>query len=76
MTTGKLDPATPPTTTPRRPGRPPTGGPGSRGGMTRQKAVRFDTATIRELERRAADAGTTVSSLVQQAVAMWLAATP
>jgi hypothetical protein len=65
-----------PTTTPapRRPGRPVTGGPGSRGGKTKQKAVRLTNEQIRWLEQRAASERRTVSGVIQDAVAAYLEA--
>lgn len=65
---------TTPTAQPRRPGRPPTGGPGSRGGKTKQKAVRLTDKQIAWLEQRAAQQGGTVSGLIHDAVAAWIAA--
>ena len=62
------------TPAPRRPGRPPTGGPGSRGGKTKQKAVRLTDKQIHWLEQRVAQQGGTVSGLIYDAVATWIAA--
>jgi hypothetical protein len=64
----------PPTTPAHRgPGRPATGGPGSRGGKTKQKAVRLTNEQITWLEQRATQQGGTVSGLIYDAVAAWIA---
>ena len=61
------------TTTGIRPvGRPPTGGPGSRGGNPKQKGIRLPDEMITALEQRAAAEGTTYSEVIRQAVKQYL----
>ena len=53
-------------------GRPPTGGPGSRGGNPKQKGIRLPDEMITALEQRAAAEGTTYSEVIRQAVKQYL----
>lgn len=56
----------------RKPGRPPTGGIGSRGGKTSQKAVRLPDEVITQLEQRAAADVATVSDIMYRAIVQYL----